>query len=60
MNERELVGKVALVTGAGAGIGRAAAERLAGSGARVGLLGRTASDLEEVAQVIEQHPKQQQ
>jgi NAD(P)-dependent dehydrogenase (short-subunit alcohol dehydrogenase family) len=54
MNDRELAGKVALITGAGAGIGRAAAERLARSGARVGLLGRTASELEEVAQAIQQ------
>lgn len=53
MNDRELEGKVALVTGAGAGIGRAAAERLAGSGARVGLLGRTASELEEVSRAIQ-------
>lgn len=53
MNDRELEGKVALVTGAGAGIGRAAAERLAGSGARVGLLGRTASELEDVSRAIQ-------
>lgn len=53
MTERELSGKVALVTGAGSGIGRAAAARLAQNGARVGLLGRTSSELEEVAGEIE-------
>ncbi len=46
---RELVGKVALVTGAGSGIGRAAALLLARHGAHVGLLGRTQSELDEVA-----------
>lgn len=53
MVDRELSGKVALVTGAGSGIGRAAALRLAQSGARVGLLGRTQSELEKVAGEIE-------
>src|SRR3712207_131705 len=53
MAERELSGKVALVTGAGSGIGKAAASRLSQSGARVGLLGRTRSELEKVAAEIE-------
>jgi len=46
-------GKVALVTGAGSGIGRAAALGLATEGARVGALGRTAGPLREVVAEIE-------
>ncbi|WP_181700201.1 SDR family oxidoreductase [Chthonobacter albigriseus] len=48
----ELQGKVALVTGAGSGIGRAAALRLAQAGAHVGLLGHTGNELESVAEEI--------
>ncbi len=48
----ELRGRVALVTGAGSGIGAAAAVRLARAGARVALVGRTAKELEEVARRI--------
>jgi len=55
MDDRELSGKVALVSGAGSGIGRAAAVRLSRSGARVGLLGRTRSELEKVAREIERN-----
>lgn len=44
---------MAVVTGAGSGIGRATAERLARAGARVALLGRTRDELQEVAGVIE-------
>src|SRR5215475_12335008 len=42
-------GKVAIVTGAGSGIGAAVARRLWDEGATVVLVGRTASKLERVA-----------
>jgi 3-hydroxyacyl-CoA dehydrogenase/3-hydroxy-2-methylbutyryl-CoA dehydrogenase len=42
-------GKVALVTGAGSGLGRATAERLAGLGATVAVLDRSRAHLETVA-----------
>lgn len=48
----ELQGKAALVIGAGRGIGRAIARRLAAAGARVGLVARTLPVLEELADEI--------
>ncbi|MBM3463592.1 MAG: glucose 1-dehydrogenase [Armatimonadetes bacterium] len=48
-----LTGKVILITGAGAGIGRAAARACAEAGARVVLCDRDAASVEEAAHAIE-------
>jgi 3-oxoacyl-[acyl-carrier protein] reductase len=50
-----LVGKIALVTGAGRGIGRAVAINLAQSGCRMILTARTSDQLEKVQQEIATH-----
>ncbi len=49
MNDYKLNGKVALITGAGQGIGKAAALAVANSGASVVLCGRTMEKLEKAA-----------
>jgi NAD(P)-dependent dehydrogenase (short-subunit alcohol dehydrogenase family) len=48
----ELVGRVAVVTGAGRGLGREVATELAGLGMRVVLVGRTVADLDQAARAI--------
>ena len=49
----DLNGKVALVTGAGSGIGKASAIKLAAAGATVVVMSRTAEEVEKTAQDIE-------
>ncbi len=52
MNGKKLSGKVAVVTGAGKGIGKAIADALAAEGAHVVLAARTPADLEKAAGAI--------
>ena len=49
----QLAGKVALITGAGSGIGRASALLLAQEGAKIAALGRTEGQLKEVVAEIQ-------
>ena len=51
-SQGKLEGKVAVVTGAGSGIGLAIAERFGAEGARVVLVGRQKPRLEEAAKRI--------
>jgi NAD(P)-dependent dehydrogenase (short-subunit alcohol dehydrogenase family) len=51
----QLAGKVALITGAGSGIGRASALLLAQEGAKIAALGRTESQLKEAVAEIQRN-----
>lgn len=51
----QLQGKVALITGAGSGIGKASAILLAKEGARIGALGRDEKELQQVVDEIERN-----
>jgi NAD(P)-dependent dehydrogenase (short-subunit alcohol dehydrogenase family) len=51
--ELKLLDKVALITGAGSGIGKAAALLMAQDGAKIAALGRTAEELEGVIHTIQ-------
>lgn len=50
--QRDLAGKVAVITGAGSGVGRATAIALAEAGATPVLIGRTRESLEETAKSV--------
>lgn len=52
---QSITGKVALITGAGRGIGRATAIAFAQEGVHVGLVGRTLENLQQVAEQLQQY-----
>src|SRR2546430_10667592 len=52
MNTKKLQGKVALITGASKGLGKAMALALAGAGARLALVSRNLEQLKETAAAV--------
>lgn len=57
MAEKQLQGKVAVITGGGTGIGQAVAETLAQAGAQVVIIGRRAEKLQETVDSIQADPQ---
>ena len=51
----QLSHKIALITGAGSGIGKATAELFAKEGAKIGALGRSEEELQAVVEQIQKH-----
>jgi NAD(P)-dependent dehydrogenase (short-subunit alcohol dehydrogenase family) len=49
----KLKGKVAVITGAAGGVGKATVKRLASEGCKVVLIGRNRKSLDKVAEVIQ-------
>lgn len=54
MQQQELAGRVALITGAGSGIGAASAKLFGQQGAKVAALGRTEDELQQTVEAINQ------
>ena len=52
---RDFNGRAALITGGGTGVGRATAERLAGGGAKVFVIGRRADKIDETVAAVTAH-----
>ena len=50
----KLKGKVALITGAGGGVGKSTVKRLASDGCKVALVGRNRKSLDRVAEAIQE------
>ena len=54
---RRFEGKVAVITGGGAGIGLATARRIGAEGGRVALLDWSGDDLERALGILDAHPQ---